>query len=268
MEPTPITDKEFGAFRAFLYDATGISLSDAKKALVGGRLAKRLKHHGVSTYGEYYRLISSGTHPDESRMAVDLLTTNETYFFREPKHFAFLESQLPALASSSSEVCVWSAASSSGEEGYSIAMVLAKTLGVRPWQVVGTDISSRVVARARTGHYAIERASHIPKEFLARYCRKGVRSQEGTFLIARDLRERVRFLEANLNGPLPDIGEFQFVFLRNVMIYFDLDTKRQIVRRIAPLIRPGGFLFVGHSETLNDISDAFMPVQPSIYRKP
>ncbi len=268
MEPASITDKEFAQFRQFLFEAAGISLSPGKKALVSGRLAKRLRFHGLPSYGDYYRLLSSGRAEDELQTAIDLLTTNETYFFREPKHFDFLRERISERVRSSALVRVWSAASASGEEGYTIAMVLAQTLGAKPWEVIGTDISSRMVARARTGHYPMERAQHIPHELLRRYCLKGSGRQAGTLLVSRELRERVRFLEANLNAPLPDLGLFDFVFLRNVMIYFEMETKRQVVRRMLPSIKPGGYLFIGHSETLNEVSDAVKPVKPAIYRKP
>lgn len=268
MDTAAITDEEFGQFRRFLLETAGINLSAAKKPLVTGRLAKRLQHHGLSTYGEYYELLSSGRAPEELQTALDLLTTNETYFFREPKHFDFLRERLAAPRRSADLLRIWSAASSSGEEAYTIAMVLADTLGTRPWEIVGTDISSRVVARARLGHYPMERAKNIPPELLSRHCLKGTGSQAGTFLIARELRRRVQFQHANLNAPLPSLGQFDFVFLRNVMIYFDAGTKQQVVRRILPHIKPGGYLLVGHSESLNGITDAVHPVATSIYRKP
>lgn len=263
-----ITRDEFALFQRMLYKTAGISLSDGKQALVSGRLAKRVRHHGLGTFHEYYKLISSPEHEAELRTAINLLTTNETYFFREPKHFDFLAAQVRAMPARAEPVRVWSAASSSGEEGYTIAMVLAQTLGTRAWEVVGTDISSRMVAKARSGHYAMERASHIAPELLKRYCLKGTGSQDGTFLIERSLRERVTFLEANLTAPLPDLGRFDFIFLRNVMIYFDMDTKRDLVRRMLPALRSGGYFFIGHSETLNDINDTVEPIKPAIYRKP
>jgi chemotaxis protein methyltransferase CheR len=268
MEPASITDLEFAQFQQFLFEAAGISLSPAKKALVSGRLAKRLRHHGLPSYGHYYQMLRSGRANDELQTAIDLLTTNETYFFREPKHFDFMRARVSELGRNPGIVRVWSAASSSGEEAYSIAMVLAQAQGAKPWEVVGTDISSRMVVQARKGHYPMERARHIPPDLLRQYCLKGIGKQAGTLLVARELREHVRFLEANLNAPLPDLGVFDFVFLRNVMIYFEMETKRQVVRRLLPLIKPGGYLFVGHSETLNDITDAVKPIKPAIYRKP
>ena len=267
MEPAPITDKEFAQFQRFLLETAGISLSSAKKALVSGRLVKRVKHHGLRSYGDYYRLLCSAQSSAELQTAIDLLTTNETYFFREPKHFAFLRECLASRARACPPMRIWSAASSSGEEAYSIAMVLAHALGNQSWQVIGTDISRRMVARARTGHYPMERGRHIPQELLVRFCRKGIGSQEGTFLVDRELRSRVHFLEANLTAALPELGSFDVVFLRNVMIYFELATRRNVVRRILPLIAPGGYLVIGHSESLNDVTDAVVPLAPSIYQK-
>ena len=200
--------------------------------------------------------------------AVDLLTTNETYFFREPKHFDLLR-KVATLARGRSEAFrVWSAASSSGEEAYSIAMVLEDCLPGQAWEIVGSDISTRVLDKARGGHYPMERAANIPKEYLKRFCLRGTGAQEGTLLIERGLRERVRFMQVNLNEPLPKLGMFDVVFLRNVMIYFNNETKQQIVGRILPTLKPGGHFCIGHSESLNGISDAVQALAPSIYRKP
>jgi len=267
MQATSISDHEFSQFQRFIYDAAGITLGAAKKALVGGRLAKRIQHCELDSYGDYLRLLASGTAPDEVQMAVDLLTTNETYFFREPKHFEFLR-QTATAATGALPYRVWSAASSSGEEPYSIAMVLADCLNGRPWEVIGSDISSRVLQRARTGHYPLERTDHIPPQYLKRFCLRGTGNHEGTLLIERSLRSRVQFTQVNLNETLPKMGDFDIIFLRNVMIYFNADTKRQVIARILAMLKPGGFFLVGHSETLNDLTTAVKLVAPSIYRKP
>lgn len=275
-----ISDQEFSQFQRFIFDAAGISLSSAKKALVSGRLAKRLQQCQFASYGEYFKLLASGEAPDEVQIAVDLLTTNETYFFREPKHFDLLRDL--ALAARNGEQSgrqsggparpqtfrVWSAASSSGEEAYSIAMVLADCLESRPWEVVGSDISARVLQRARDGHYPVERTTHIPPAYLRRFCLKGIDTQQGTLLIERTLRNRVQFRQVNLNTALPELGSFDLIFLRNVMIYFNGNTKRQVVARVLSLLKPGGHFLIGHSESLNDITDAVRVLAPSIYRKP
>ncbi len=269
MTPPPIlSDQEFRQFQAMIYDIAGISLSDAKKPLVSGRLAKRVKEHGVASYGEYFSILMHKDQRAELQIAIDLLTTNETYFFREPKHFDFLREQLPLLQRAGKPLRVWSAASSSGEESYTIAMVLADVLGDSAWEVIGSDISTRVLDTARKGHYPMKRIEGIPRHYLSKFCLKGVGPQDGTFLIDRSLRSRVSFQQANLNEALPRLGEFDVIFLRNVMIYFDMETKRQVVARMLPLLRPGGYFIISHSESLNGISDALKVVTPSVYRKP
>lgn len=263
-----LSDSEFAQVQRFIYQSAGITLSDAKRALVCGRLAKRLHACQLKTYSEYLDLLQSGQSPDELQMAVDLLTTNETYFFREPKHFQFLKQVLRARRAPGAAFRVWSAAGSTGEEAYSIAMVLDDCLGAGPWDVVASDISTRVLARARTGHYSLDRLSNFPRGYLQRYCLKGTGAQEGTLLVERKLRSRVRFMQVNLNARLPRLGAFDIVFLRNVLIYFNLETKRSVVARILDALKPGGWLFIGHSETLVEVSESVEMVAPAIYRKP
>ncbi len=267
--PIPISDREFAQFQAFIFEAAGITLSNTKKALVSGRLAKRLKHYDLDSYGDYFRLISSGTYPDEEQMAVDLLTTNETYFFREPQHFDFMKAELAKNVQYSKPVRVWSAAASTGEEPYSIAMLLEDCLGSqgRPWEIVASDISMRVLERAATGHYSTLRTGGIPQHYLRKYCLKGTGQQAGTILVDRKLRQNVQFRQINLNSALPQLGTFDFVFLRNVLLYFNLQTKRQVVARLLTMLKPGGWLFVSHTETLHDVSDAVEAVRPATYRK-
>ncbi|NML48486.1 protein-glutamate O-methyltransferase CheR [Ramlibacter sp. G-1-2-2] len=263
-----ITDAEFGKFQQFIHEAAGITMSGAKKALVCGRLARRLQVHQLSSYTAYYELLRSGRAPQEVQVAVDLLTTNETYFFREPRHFELLRELAAAARGQGQPFRVWSAASSSGEECYSIAMVLADCLGEAAWEVVGTDISTRVLERARTGHYPLERTRHIPQDYLKRFCLRGTGTQDGTLLVDRRVRARVQFAHANLNEALPRMGSFDVVFLRNVMIYFNGDTKRQVVERVLAPLKPGGHLFIGHSESLHEINATVRQLAPSIYRKP
>jgi chemotaxis protein methyltransferase CheR len=263
-----ISDTEFGQFQRFIFEAAGITLTDAKKSLVSGRLAKRVHACQVKSYGDYFRLLMSGDSPLELQTAVDLLTTNETYFFREPKHFQFLKREvtggtlrgLPSLR-------VWSAAASTGEEAYSIAMVLEDVLPGQSWEVLGSDISARVLERARAGHYSIERISHFPAGYLQRFCLKGQDAQEGTLLVQRTLRNKLEFQRVNLNEPLPHLGAFEVIFLRNVLIYFSLATRRKVVARVLNLLKPGGYLFIGHSESLVEVTDAVEQLAPAIYRK-
>lgn len=270
MHTAALTDHEFRRFQRFILDAAGITLSASKKALVTGRLAKRVAQHGCASYAEYLELLDSGEDAVEVQTAVDLLTTNETYFFREPRHFDLLRDVAEQARAERRSLRVWSAASSSGEEAYSIAMVLDDILGSQAaWEVFGSDISSRVLQRARAGHYPLERTRHIPPHYLKQYCLRGIDSQAGTLLVDRRLRARVRFEHVNLNAALPQLGaSFDVIFLRNVMIYFNGDTKRQVVARVLGMLKPGGYFCIGHSESLNDISSAVQLVVPSIYRKP
>lgn len=261
-----ITDKEFVQFRKLIYDIAGINMTEAKKPLVAGRLAKRVKHHAMKSYADYFDLLSRGG--EELRIAVDLLTTNETYFFREPKHFDLLREKILPPLKGGRTVRIWSGACSSGEEPYSIAMTLDDCLGEQPWVLVASDISSRVLEKAKTGHYAMSRIENMPKSYLAKYCLKGVGEHNGTFLVNSNLRSRIDFRYVNLNEALPRFEPFDVIFLRNVLIYFDVETKRRVVRNMLPLLKPGGYFIVSHSESLNGIAEGLQVVAPSVYRKP
>lgn len=264
-----ISDGEFRDLRAWIYRRAGINLSDQKKALVCGRLAPRMRHYRLTRFADYFHLLQNGAHPGEPQVAVDLLTTNETHFFREPRHFDFVRDHIvPEHRTSGRPLRVWSAACSSGEEPYSIAMTLARAMGGVPWDVLASDLSSRVLDRARRAHYPIARAGTIPREHLLAHCLRGTGAHEGTFIIDPEVAGRVRFMQVNLNEALPRLGEFDLVFLRNVMIYFDAPTKQQVVQRILACLRPGGHLVIGHAESLAMLSCSLRPVSPSIYRKP
>ncbi len=263
-----ITDQEFALFQRLIYKLAGIHLSDAKKVLLVGRLSRRLKALDLNTFSEYYRLLTSHEQPEEMQRMVDLLTTNETYFFREPKHFEYLRDKILPGTPLQPPFRVWSAACSSGEEPYTLSMVLAE-YRQGPWEVFASDISTVVLEKARNGHYPLERHEGIPATFLNKYCLKGVRSQAGTFLVAKELRDRVHFRQINLTHPIPaEIGEFQVIFLRNVMIYFDTETKQKVIDNLLPRLKSGGYFIIGHSESLNGVTDKLRPVQPTIYRKP
>lgn len=267
MSAMQLSDREFAQFQAMMYEMTGVHLADSKKAMVVSRLAKRLSQLGLSSFDSYYRRIVGGD-PGELQRALDLLTTHETYFFREPRHFDTLVRQVLPLARPGAAFRVWSAASSTGEEAYSLAMVLMDRFGPQAaWEVLGSDISVDVIERARTGVFGMERIDGLPQAYLRRFCRRGIGSREGTLLIERSLRSRVRFTRVNLNERLGDVGEFDVVFLRNVLIYFDQPTKQAVVRRVARQLKPGGWFFIGHSESLNGIDAGLQLVQPTVYRK-
>lgn len=266
----PISVEEFALFQRLIYKIAGISLADSKQTLLVGRLQKRLRHHEFDSFSAYYRMLSSGSHPDELQTMVDLLTTNETYFFREPKHFDFLRDEVLRVRRETTPFRIWSAASSSGEEAYTMAMVLAEHFSQQShWEVVGSDISTEVLSKASRGLYSTDRIDGIPPALLRKYCLKGVRSQAGTLLIDSRLRRHVSFRQVNLTQPVAaDIGQFEVIFLRNVMIYFDLETKRKVVANLLPRLAAGGYFIVGHSESLNGVTEALQTVRPTIYRKP
>ena len=263
------SDRDFAGFRDFIMNAAGISLSAQKKNLVVSRLGRRLKLTGCRNFSDYHRLITSGQAPEEAQTAIDLLTTNETYFFREPQHFAELRRQLAARRQPGWTARVWSAASSTGEEAYSIAMTLAETLGqTAPWEVFASDISRRVLQQAVSGLYGMARAREIPPELLRRYCLKGSGPFAGQLQIDQALRQRVSFMQVNLTRALPQIGPFDVIFLRNVMIYFDLQTKQQVVARLLEKLQPGGLFIVGHAETLFGVTDRLEMIAPTVYLLP
>jgi chemotaxis protein methyltransferase CheR len=262
-----ISDIEFNLFRNFIYENAGIKFSDEKKTLVTSRLSKRLCHYSLNTFKDYFDLVIASPPGGERQMAIDLLTTNETYFFREPKHFTYLEKEILAKWPKGKSLRLWSAASSTGEEAYSIAMLFDDILSGQPWEILGSDISSRVLKTARQGHYIQDRIDGIPKPYLHKYCLKGTGPHEGTLLIDKKLRQKVKFSPVNLIKPLGDVGLFDIIFLRNVLIYFDKDTKRKIINQLVEKIYPGGYLFIGHSESLKDIHDGLKSVFPTVYKR-
>ena len=268
MDNHGVSDQEFALFRKLIYRLAGINMADSKKPLLAGRLTRRLRHHGLENFRDYYSLVTRTEHSDELQLMVDLLTTNETYFFREAAHFDYL--QTFAASRRGRPFRVWSGASSSGEEPYTIAMVLAETLGMAAnWEIVASDISLSMLEKAHAGLYPMERGKGIPPELLKKYCLKGVREQEGNFLVDARLRERVDFRHINLISPTTrDLGQFDLIFLRNVMIYFDNDTKRKVVSNMLPHLREDGTFIVGHSETLTGITDALSAMRPTLYCQP
>lgn len=257
---------EFNWIKDYLYNQAGIVLNDSKHALVSGRLDKRLRHLGFSSYSDYFRQFGKPGFERETVMALDLLTTNETYFFREHKHFEFLQCAL-FEAGIGRPLRFWSAASSSGEEAYTLAMLAAEYARSRQWEIIGTDLSTRMLDKARQGLYPLPAAEKIPVRLLKKYCLRGNGDYEGFFLIQQALRDRVSFMRANLIDNLPDLGVFDVIFLRNVMIYFDMPTKQRLVERIQHYLRPGGYFIISHSESLNGIRHRLQMISPSIYQR-
>ena len=264
--PGQITREEFARISELLHQRTGILLAPGKETLVMGRLDKRLRQLGLTSYGEYLELLR--TAGDELRFAIDALTTNETYFFREPQHFDFLRTVVVPAARAGRSLRVWSAAGSTGEEAYTIAMTLADAMPGRPWEVVATDISTKVLRTAQRGVYPLAAADRIPDGLLRRFCRRGRDEYEGLMAVAREVRTRVKFMRANLLDNLTDLGRFDVIMLRNVMIYFDTPTKTALVRRLTDMLHVGGYLMVSHSESLHGIAPAGLKTtQPSVYQR-
>ena len=263
-----ISSQAYQAIRDFIYQEAGIDLGASKQMLVGARLNKRLRYHKLDSFDQYVSLLRDQRNVNEHQMAIDLLTTNETYFFREPEHFEVLRNEVLAQHPKERFFRVWSAASSSGEEAYSIGMVLDDYFGQSvKWEIFGSDISSRIVARAKKGLYHAHRIDAIPKAYLQKYCLKGSGEYEGFLLVDKSIRVKTRFAEINLTKPLPDVGQFDVIFLRNVLIYFDNPTKEKIVGNLITRLRSGGMLFIGHSESLKSIDLPLELISHTSYRK-
>ena len=262
-----LTKAEFQWIKNYLHKQSGILLNESKQAMVMGRLSKRLRYYDIDNYMDYFQLFGKPGYEDETFMAIDLLTTNETYFFREPKHFEFIKNNLIMTQSASQPIRIWSAASSSGEEAYTLAMMLAEYAKSQQWEIIGTDISLKILAKARRGLYPISATEKIPQTLLKKYCLRGTEEYKDFFVINPVLRNQVKFLHANLISNLPELGIFDVIFLRNVMIYFDMNTKQKLVERLQSYLRPGGYFIIRHSESLSGMNINLKMVSPSIYRK-
>ena len=268
MHTQAITEKEFALFQTYLYEQIGLSLPASKQMMLSTRLGKRLRVTQCENFGAYFQLIRQSHHAQELQILIDLITTHETYFFREPKHFDALYSQVPGTLAASDKIRIWSAAASSGEEAYSAAMVLAGVLpSTQQWEILGTDISTQVLETARRGLYSVDQAERIPPAYLKKWCLKGKNTFDGTLLIDKELRRRVHFKPFNLTGPLHELGLFDVIFLRNVTIYFDPPTKRRVVANVAEQLKPGGWLMMGHAEPLLDRYSGLNQISTAIYRK-
>jgi chemotaxis protein methyltransferase CheR len=244
------SDKEFQRIADLMYEAVGLSYNESKKSLIHSRLAPRIQKMGVGGFADYIAMLEDESQAAEFQMAVDLLTTNETYFFREPAHYDLIEEEL--TRSKPQSLAVWSAASSFGDEAYSTAMMLSDLqqqgrIGSQ-WSVLGTDISDRVLRSASEATYPEDRLRNLSPERLRRHCLRGDGDSAGLVQMHPRLRERVRFGQLNLCQPIEDIGPFDIVFLRNVLIYFDPPTKREVVDRVLTQLRPGGLFFIGTAE--------------------
>ena len=266
--------REFRQLRDLLEAESGISLGPTKEALLVARLAPRLRALGLDAFDRYLEIVSNDSR--ERREMVERMCTHETAFFRERYQFDLLVERLvPRWRADASggrrerTLRAWSAGCATGEEPYSIAMVLDDTLGRYEWdvRVTATDLSHAVLERARSGIYPIDQRDEIPAALLKRYFRRGIRDAAGTMRTADRLNRLVSFRSLNLAAPPYDVpGPFDIICCRNVLIYFDLELKRRIVDALLGCLAPGGHLFLGHAEGLHDLPGRVRAVIPTVYR--
>ena len=267
---------EYRFIADLVYERSRICLGDEKGHLVASRVSKRLRKLGLNSYREYVDLLKSPLGQSELGNLIDVISTNHTNFFREIKHFEFLqEVGLPFVCEQMAqrgETClrVWSAASSSGEEPYTLALVLSEFMESRPkltWEIDATDISTRILEKAKAGVYDAERLESVPPQVLRKYFQRGTGKWEGHFRIKQPVRDRVHFHHLNLLQPqYPFDHKFHVIFCRNVMIYFDRPTQQTLVRQLSNFLHPQGYLMVGHSESLTSISHSLNSVCSATYQ--
>jgi chemotaxis protein methyltransferase CheR len=263
-----LKDETFHRLQSLMKELTGVTLADNKKQLVFSRLRMRLRALSMNSFEHYAEGLKGWSGHAERKVFIDLLTTHETYFFRETPHFEFLKQWVAPSLSHTSGCRVWSAACSTGEETYSIAMVLAERFGLSPtvpWEVFGSDVSEPAVEKASAGVYLDHRMEGLPAHYRKQFFLNA--TEPGSKLtVVPTLKSRVKFKALNLNAELPPLGPFDIVFLRNMLIYFEADAKLAIVRRVLKTIRPGGYLLTGHTEYLRDIDPHLKSIAPAIYQ--
>ncbi len=274
----PLSDREFYRFQLLIHHDAGIYLSDAKKALVTGRLMRRLRSLGLATFGSYLELVESDGSGEERAHMLDCICTNETHFFREPRQFEFLDEQvlprwkeLAAAGNMPKRIRAWSTACSTGEEPYSLAMLLRTHFPLSEgWrvEVVASDLSRKAISAAREGVWPVTSAEQIPPVYRRAYMLRGVRSAEGKMHARPELQEMIEFRRINLNdSAYPIDGAFQLIFCRNVLIYFDRQTKSAVIDRLSRHLAPGGLLFLGHAETILAGEHGLQHIGPAAYQR-
>jgi chemotaxis protein methyltransferase CheR len=273
-QPKTITEREFLRFQELIHRVSGIWLTHAKSALLVGRLSKRLRHLGLQTFSEYYRVVTAD--PKEQTCMLDAISTNETRFFREPGQFEFLKERVfpqwqteAARRVRSRKIRVWSAGCSTGQEPYSLAMTLCHHFpAAAGWEIeiVATDLSSRALAIARGATWDFAACSEIPENYLKAFMLRGCRGQEGKIKAGPEIRSVVSLARVNLNEAEYAVnGPFDLIFCRNVLIYFDRGGRERIVRRLLSYLSPTGYLFVGHAESLHTLHDVVQSVVATVY---
>lgn len=280
MSPAPsfpaaaeFSDRDLATIVRMVYEKSGITLHNGKRALISARLQKRLRQTGVESFREYVKLLQADASGDELTAMLDAITTNHTSFFREPQHFDYLEhSILPPLRDRSrvTPILGWSAACSTGEEPYSIALTAARVLGEdagRRVRLLASDISTRAIARASAGLYRADRLAGMPRHLVLKYFQKASGAEPGQLQVSAPVRRLIEFRRLNLLQPAPPGPPFDFIFCRNVMIYFDRVAQQRVVETLERRLAPGGHLFVSHSEGLNGLRHGLTWVAPAIYRR-
>jgi chemotaxis protein methyltransferase CheR len=272
----PLSPAAYAFLADLVYQRSRIRLGSDRQALVAGRLGRRLQSLGCGSYEEYCGLLQSAEGEDEISALVDLISTNHTHFFREAAHFDILgERVLPVVAqravATGREMQIWCAAAASGEEAYSLAIVLAEFCRPRPglgWRVYASDISRRMLAACRLGIYESDKVDLPDPELLARHFQQGIGDRTGFYRVKPELRRRVITEYVNLfQDAYPVPRGLDVIFCRNVMIYFDVESRRLLVERLFDQLAPGGYLFVGHSESLLGLGHRFKAVWPSVYMR-
>ena len=270
-----ISENEYEFLRRLVYDHCRINLGDNKKQLVMTRLSKRLRELKLASYREYIDLLKSQQGKIELSNLIDAISTNHTYFFRESEHFSFMmEHLLPDFEKKSGNARpfrIWSAACSSGEEPYSVAILLNEYFKNQNnrWKLECSDISTKILQRAKEGIFAQERISRIRKDWVNQYFLKGSGKYQGFYQFNPKYNRNLSFTHLNLmDRTFPFQQPFDLIFCRNVMIYFDRPTQQDLVNRMAKYLVPGGYLFIGHSESLNAIQHPLKLIKPAIYQAP
>ena len=270
--PWPVLSRaDFHRISQLAHERFGLDLPEGKEGLVVARLGKKIRQGGFVSFSDYYHHVLADRTGGALTELIDALTTNFTSFLREPAHFDYLRDASTTEFRNVSPLRVWSAACSSGEEPYSIAMALLEAAPGCNWagniQITASDISTRVLKHAREAIYPAEKFTGIPDSWRRTYLLKGIGARTGSFKLKPLVTGLVQFERLNLIEPFPS-RRFHFIFCRNVMIYFSRETQQAIVSRFAACLESGGYLFVGHSESLNGIGHSLRYVQPSVYRNP
>jgi chemotaxis protein methyltransferase CheR len=263
----PLGRREFEAIRQLAYRTFGLDLKSGKEELVSARLRRLVRDGGFRSFDDYYHSILADTTGRGLAAMIDALATNHTAFLREPDHFEFLREQvLPGLAGRDT-VDLWSAACATGEEVWTLAMVLREAQPARRIRISGSDISQKALAFAERGVYPVDRCQPLPAAWLSRHFVAQGRPPQ-SWSVSAELRALATFRRLNLLQDYRWGRQFPVIFCRNVMIYFDRPTQEQVVRQLSACLEPGGYLFVGHAESLHPVSHSLEYVQPAIYRKP